>query len=149
MYSEAFTQAFEGTLGHEGNAMSESDWHWIAGFFEGEGSAGCYSSDKGRYKLHASISQKEKQTLDAIQALVGYGSVTQCKGSWGKVYHWRVCNAQARKFLNDLLPYLRTGKKWCQVQEALQTDKEKTCPRNTRPNLKLLLNTPSVSRGAM
>jgi len=115
--------------------MNERDWAWIAGFFEGEGSCGCYFSERRKgpvYKLQASISQKERQVLDHIKSLVGIGSVAPNKGSYGVMWHWRVDSAGARAFLHAIQPYLRSDKKKDQVAKALFEDSQRVKPRNTR-----------------
>lgn len=102
---------------------------WLVGFFEGEGSCGCYLSEKNKhgkgftqYKLQATISQKEREILDHIKEVLQCGSVAINKGSYGLMYHWRVDSLQARLFLNMIFPFLKTNHKKKQVFLALSKD---------------------------
>lgn len=105
---------------------------WLAGFFEGESSCGCYHHGRGRYRLEASISQKERSILDTIKQKLGIGLVTQNKGSYGLVFHWRAYSADARRFLNEISPLLRISHKLSQVGTALGKDQKFVGPRHTR-----------------
>jgi len=115
--------------------------HWLAGFFEGEGSCGCYLSQKNKkgkyktYKLQASISQKDRRILDDIKEKIGCGWISKNEYSYGKVWHWRCDSANGRHFLNLILPYMRTPHKKKQVLSALEKDAKKVSPKNTRPGI--------------
>ena len=101
------------------------DWSWLAGIFEGEGTA-CmspsYSRKGGRCldRLVMSIAQKDRQMLDEIKRITGTGSIHFSK-SW-EGFHWVCACRKAREILADLYPYLRTDKKRAQVRESLTMD---------------------------
>lgn len=110
--------------------MKKTDIAWIAGFFEGEGYAGCYHNRrrtlKNYYVLRASIAQREKKPLEFIKKLLGYGSLFRrrsgYKNSW--CWYYDVANLRARKFLKLISPYLKSDYKRGQVKNALRKDKQ-------------------------
>jgi hypothetical protein len=108
-------------------------WIWVTGFYEGEGSCGCYYDKRKRnWKLHTSIAQKDRRVLWLIKRTLKRGSITKAKGSWGNVYQWRMTSAEARWFLKAILPLMHAPKKIEQTRKALKTDKKYVGPRHTR-----------------
>lgn len=108
-------------------ATRKSDWPWIAGFWEGEGSCGFYSSYTRGYKcshLTAHIAQKDIAPLVYIQQVVGSGKVVRYKNPAGRWYYlWQLTARKAESFLQRLLPYVRTKRRRTQIQNALSQDK--------------------------
>ena len=103
--------------------MKKLNWEWIAGFYEGEGSAGCYHNKReNRYHLKCTISQQNKNILNRIKSFVGFGSVCIAVRETG-VYKWQASTNQARIFLNNVLPYLKTTHKKKQLLKALKRDR--------------------------
>lgn len=105
--------------------MNENNLHYLAGYFDGEGTATTRmvkSSKNGkRYKrLEARITQKDPATLHWIRDELGYGRVQSCHHKDKICFEYCVYYAQARKFLLQLHPYLR-GKS-LQVENALRAD---------------------------
>ena len=108
---------------------NSNDISWIAGFFEGEGSVGCYKrTDKRGSKVYHSyafkvcIAQKEHDVLLWIKDLLGYGSLNhrQNKSSYGQdLWIWEAHNNQALQFLEMIKPYMRTKRKTEQMITAL------------------------------
>ena len=114
--------------------MTDGFWSWLAGFYEGEGSCGCYTNGRkgNKYRLMVSISQKDPRVLDYIKQSLERGSVTKNKTTYGVIHAWRVCSANARWFLNQIRPHMRTPLKISQVDAALSKDKNLVGPRHTR-----------------
>lgn len=102
------------------------DWSWLAGLFEGEGTAGMYPQyDKrpGRRphdRLVVTISQKERDMLDEAKRITGVGSIHFQK-SWNG-WMWMAASKSAREVLSRLYPYLRSPRRQLQVSEAMATD---------------------------
>ena len=69
-----------------------ADWHWAAGFYEGEGNA-----HRSLKTEHVAAGQKDPETLYRMQSLFG-GSV----GRHACGYQWRVTGARARGFLQSI-----------------------------------------------
>lgn len=113
--------------------MTDSDLLWIVGFFEGEGSCGCYTrkevAKSGKlyiYKngtLIVSICQKRKDILKWILKEVGYGSLFYSANpdSFGhSVWTWRAASLQAEKFLLMIQPYLKSKYRIKQVNKSIR-----------------------------
>jgi len=105
---------------------SALDWAWLAGIFEGEGTAcmsPCYSGNGKRCldRLVMSIAQKDPQMLVEIKRITKTGSIHYGK-SWDG-HHWVCASKAARRILTCLYPYLRTDKKKEQVSSAMAQDK--------------------------
>jgi hypothetical protein len=111
--------------------MVENDWHWLAGIFEGEGTAGlrwgkkrCEGSIKRAY-LYFSISQRETSMLLEVQRIAGCGKIYNAnRKDGGVLFAWYCACAQARAVMTKLLPFIRSHHKREQVIEALNLDRE-------------------------
>lgn len=104
-------------------------YNYLAGFFDGEGYAGCYKLARRNsfyWKLHAKIAQDEFYILNHIKRALGYGNITRNKDGY---YHYCVNSAQARRFLRTLLPFLRSKDKIAQVKNALALDRKYVTPK--------------------
>lgn len=110
---------------------------WVAGFWEGEGSASCYryravSRHTGKpcwvnQSLQCQISQKSKAPLLYIQKLYG-GSVGRYKSSSFNsdlFYKYGACAKTARTLLLDILPFIRTPKRRNIITKALSNEKRR------------------------
>lgn len=102
------------------------DWSWLAGLFEGEGTAGNYpASDRRRSRvtrdrLVVTITQKERNMLDEVKRITGCGSIHFTK-SWNG-FTWVAASRAARTVLVTLYPYLRSPRRQLQVANALAKD---------------------------
>ena len=102
---------------------------WIAGFYEGEGSAGCYENRPNQWTLHVSLTQKERQVLDWVREQYGFGSI-YCNRQ--RCHHWQCYYEDAKIFLLSILPYMKVERKIQQVELALSlADKHIKCGRMT------------------
>jgi len=85
---------------------SALDVAWVAGLFEGEGTAGRSGGSNGSGTEHVSIAQKDREILDRCKGLFG-GNVH----SGGNVWHWRASGARGRGFLMTIYPFLSQRRK--------------------------------------
>ena len=60
--------------------IKKTEIAYIAGFWEGEGSAGIYRRGKGRYRLNVSIVNTNKSVLIWIKNKLGYGCICKKPG---------------------------------------------------------------------
>lgn len=119
--------------------MTKLELTWIAGFYEGEGSAGFYRINRNRghklyksYRLMVGISQIEKSILTWIKNTVEMGSIGTWKNNKRNQYGWKckpiyrfcLANDMARRFLKLILPYMKAKHKIKQAKEALAKDKK-------------------------
>ncbi|QZE11297.1 LAGLIDADG endonuclease [Streptomyces phage Forrest] len=93
--------------------MNENDLSYIAGFFDGEGCAyvsNPKASNGKRYpRVLAKIAQNDREVLDWIAELFGFGKVYG-KGDGTANMNIVFASKQARKFLTAVEPYLRVKK---------------------------------------
>ena len=96
--------------------MDSHELAYIAGFFDGEGSAFISTpkqvNGKRYKKVVAKISQNDKEILLWIASLFGFGNIYENGISTsGNMNHFIVFNyRQARTFLTAIEPYLRIKK---------------------------------------
>jgi flagellar assembly factor FliW len=119
--------------------VTKLELSWLVGFYEGEGSCGCYKFSHKRknkvyryYNLSASIAQKEKQVIKLIRRLLGFGRINQLHLSGiNKItmWRWKVNNKEARKFLNLIRPHMKHPGKIRQLKNAVSLDL-----KNVNPN---------------
>ena len=113
--------------------MSEDriDWAWLAGIFEGEGTAalrfnkGRWANSPRRAYLYAAISQTNLEMLDEVPRIAGRGKIyisQPAKEKRKQQWAWYVACRNAREFLNQLLPHMRSPHKIAQVATALRDD---------------------------
>ncbi len=82
--------------------MDSSDLAYIAGFWEGEGSAGFYSKGKGQRRLEVTVFQKDTRILYWLKE--NFGGIIRTTRSCSS---WAIRYERAREFLLKILPYLR------------------------------------------
>lgn len=112
--------------------MLEIDWHWLAGIFEGEGTAalrfnkGRWANSPRRAYLYAAVSQTNLEMLTEVQRIATVGKIyvsgkptEKHKQQWT----WYIACKNARQFLMTILPYMRSPHKIQQVRTALEDDK--------------------------
>lgn len=104
---------------HKIKRQPEEFWAWLAGFMDGDGSIGLYSTPK---KPHPSpllqFTQKGRVVLDMIVEKVGTGSVTSMnreKDYWSL----RFGSAASRKICARMLPYIRDPGKLDRAKKAV------------------------------
>ena len=108
----------------------DTELAWAAGFFDGEGTIGCYSQPArlrsngttiGRPRLRLCITQNRTDSLARFQhALGGLGSIGACRPRTG-CYQFNVyADQDVRRALSLLWPYL-SGAKRAQTLAALAT----------------------------
>jgi len=85
-------------------SLSDTEWAYLAGFFDGEG---CVSGFKRGYP-RITITQKDPRPLMWIQSLCG-GTLDQAQRSGcfgGGVYRWRLfAGKSVALFIEGVLPY--------------------------------------------
>ena len=98
--------------------MDDQTLAYIAGLFDGEGSARTVltkASKNGKLykKLEVRIAQVDREVLDWISVQFGFGKVysksdkrAELKG-WNECYDYVVAYKMGRKFLTAIEPYLR------------------------------------------
>ena len=110
---------------------NREDWCWLAGIFEGEGTAalrfnkGRWATSPRRAYVYAAVSQTNEEMLREVQRIVGYGKIYTTKPKFAHYkmqWTWYVSCRQARQFLNSILPFMRSPHKRDQVICALAED---------------------------
>lgn len=88
--------------------ISDKVWSYIAGFWEGEGCAGVWSSAEprrpSRKRFVVQISQNNPKVLFWIKEQVGYGGVCK-KGK--RCNQWEIRGGKAKEFLKNIYPFLQ------------------------------------------
>jgi hypothetical protein len=85
---------------------------WLAGLFDGEGSAGIYKqvrpNGKSWYRATAQIAMTHAPTIARVRKIVGYGGLSHLRDKRRTsrlMFRWTVACAQAREFLRLIRPY--------------------------------------------
>lgn len=117
------------------NPVDEAtDMGWLAGFYEGEGSCGCYrktnySKTGKKYvypngALRVTISQKDETIIRWIQETVGYGSISRRlhnpSSFGGPLWNWYATANEALKFLMMIRPFLKIERRRVQLDTAVK-----------------------------
>jgi hypothetical protein len=103
--------------------ISKCDWHWLAGIWEGEGTA-CITTQVQRHpfknglRLVVTISQKDRSMLDEVRRITKTGSIHYAT----RASVWIIASRSAREFLGAILPYIRSDRKRTQAEFALRRD---------------------------
>lgn len=102
--------------------MTKEDLVWLTGFYEGEGTCGFYQARKptkrGYFpkKLGLSIGQNEREVLEKVRDLVGYGYVSTRQTG----HHVYSCSGtKAHDLLQLLLPLMKSNYKRGQAEKAV------------------------------
>lgn len=93
--------------------ISESDWAYAAGFFDGEGHIRiCAHSKRSRcYQLGVSVVQATKEPVDWFAEKFGgtwSSRISKYRGTDRAVYSWQSSNRVAERFLRGVRPFIRT-----------------------------------------
>lgn len=102
---------------------------WLAGFFDGEGCVGLYSSRHHRQvMLSVVLAQKDRTILDFIAACYPEGKVVPYKNrsysktgairECGTAHTYRIYGRNAKRFLEDIQPFSKVKK--AQIDMALE-----------------------------
>ena len=106
-------------------AIATDDWNWIAGIWEGEGTA-CITTQAQRKpwspgkRIVVTITQKDRSMLEEVKRLTATGSIHP--GS--RASHWVIASRCAREFLTTLMPYVRSQRRRIQIVRVLAIDAE-------------------------
>lgn len=107
--------------------MTITDLAWIAGFFEGEGSVGCYrryertNTGKTRsFSFNVCIAQKDRAILEWIKTFFGGTISYRVRTASFGLHIWRLDlrSSYAIRFLELVTPFLKTRRKIAQVKRA-------------------------------
>jgi hypothetical protein len=100
-------------------ASQSEELAWAAGFWDGEGSCGCYGKNDGRKRrasdtyLRASVNQNEREPLDRFLAVVGmgkiYGPYQRHEGN--PYWSYQLAGKSAELLLGRLWPWLSGPKR--------------------------------------
>lgn len=99
--------------------MTRTDKAYFAGFFDGEGYVGLYTSTKYSEAIRVIVGQGKPDVLYEMQSNWG-GSVYPRfdKRNQRPHYAWEIRSRKAEKFLRDILPYIRVKRQ--QAELAIQ-----------------------------
>lgn len=100
--------------------VSDVDFAWAAGFFDGEGCTSVLTAKRDRHSyLRMSVSQKDREVLDKFHSIVGCGKVYTAKTR--PIHSWDCyTETECESVLELLWPYLGSKKKQ-QANEARNT----------------------------
>ena len=124
--------------------MSDTDIAYIAGFFDGEGSI-FVSKSKKQYFLTVSISNTNLLVLESIQKIIG-GNISKSpdnRENSSQLFRLRLYCNEAKKFLERILPYLKTKKEQARLAIEFQSKMEMgklTIPKEEQEKYRILIN---------
>jgi hypothetical protein len=106
----------------EAITVTESDLHWAAGLFEGEGTVTIAVRNRDEtYRIVVSIANTDRQVIDWFQSRwPGY-----VQGAYGKrprrkpAWYWTLIGPRAEAFIRQLRPFLRTERVRRKVELAI------------------------------
>lgn len=81
--------------------LNKQELAWAAGFFDGEGHIGFYSSSHQSRKLLVNVAQKDRRPLERFQKAVG-GVGVIVKNKRG-IHYWRSQNFEISQFVVGVL----------------------------------------------
>lgn len=104
--------------------MTKANLQWLAGFWEGEGSAGSYWY-KSHYKtktyahfyLQASLAQNDRQILKWVQK--SFGGHLYKNDSISSCYRLVWNGKPAKEFLSAILPFIKMKRRLQQIKAAI------------------------------
>ena len=107
--------------------VADIELAWFAGFYEGEGTI-CNDISNSNH-IRVMICQNDKTPLErALQLWKGSLRKRERKSpASDKIctnYEWKLCNKDAKLFIDDIRPYLRIPYKMDQIKNALEKEKE-------------------------
>lgn len=111
--------------------MDDFNIHYIAGFFDGEGSVGVYRNGLGSYCLRTQLTQtKGRESYEILSYLLKKygGNLGEQISLSGRIkYNWQINGDLAARFLKDIRPCLLLKRR--QAEIAIKWQRE-------RPGLK-------------
>ena len=83
------------------------DWHYIAGFFDGEGSISYNFKNKRSY-VYVRILNKNKDVLNSIKSFLRFGHIlTYNKGKTTEAFVFQIsCQKDVKQFLSEIISLL-------------------------------------------
>jgi len=103
---------------------------WVAGIFEGEGSAGMWStgSKRGQKAPQLSITNTQKDMLDEVVRIIGFGRVSPPyfpkKPNCNPIYKVSYSARKALYVAHLLLPFIKSNYKRNQLESLLKVEKK-------------------------
>ena len=81
---------------------------WLAATLEGEGCINIYPANKNNYAARLSIANTEREFLEAVQQIAGYGTISKSSSQNRKVCYTWFCekSSEIKRILRMLWPYL-------------------------------------------
>ncbi len=83
--------------------------HYIAGFFDGEGSIGVYRDGRGRHHLRTQLAQNVTPVSSSLFESFKHrwgGNLSLDHNRKGSCFNWQLNSSTAVRFLMDIHPYL-------------------------------------------
>lgn len=115
-----------------GAEMIQSQLAWITGFYEGEGSTGCWGQTHSKwYTLCLTIAQRDKSPLTYIKNVLHFGSINRvpANGNTRRSYRFRCAARKAEWLLKAMLPFMKSEYKIKQAKQALNKYSRVISPR--------------------
>lgn len=117
--ADVFRLALANAIGVKKMGSCECDLAWIAGYFDGEGTASIQHTDTG-YHIRVSLSNTYKPAVESLQ--IRFGGRVRAYTKPRKPHHrqgwyWQATGLSAYNFLVQILPYAQEKKP--QINEAI------------------------------
>lgn len=93
---------------------SENDLHWMAGFFDGEGSISIARMKRGhghRYRLYVDVCQTNPRLLHLFLRFGGTVHARRETARCKRIFAWRIGGSKACEFLKMIMPHLKHARK--------------------------------------
>jgi hypothetical protein len=93
-------------------AVSDAEWAWLAGLFEGEGTIVLQQlENRGSRATVVAVSMTDRDVIERLDRLVpspnGVVVRPRARPHWNDQYVWRLCaGSDVRAFLTGILPWL-------------------------------------------
>lgn len=99
--------------------MRELDVAWLAGFWEGEGWINFVHSKAMKFpQLRISLTQNQREPLDKVKEMYGFGGVFADK--YNKCFRYITTTSKAAQIAREILPYIVNPYKRGQIISALE-----------------------------
>src|ERR1017187_2907035 len=107
--------------------MTRSDWAFVAGFWQGEGTIYSYKRKEGRV-LRVNIIQTDPSSIKWLRRKLKIGwlgsFVNRSHLGKKRVYEWRLSGLNALKFIQKILPYITSTYRRKQIGKHIALDKK-------------------------